>query len=213
MRGSAQRGRGLGLGAVTNGGAKIDAITFSLGLVQAEKERADDLREADRKLSKAELKAVRREAKLRTWHNKEMRRLETDRVDAIRMVDVAQRASDQRTALEAIQALAAQTESNRNSLSKQVTDTAETLSKQNAEANKQQLDRIAALEKTSYTGAGEKAVADPAMVLLAQSVADLVKVSTGAGGERRGATTAVLGMKDLILFALAVGAGIIAFLK
>jgi hypothetical protein len=203
------RAKGAGLGVDARGGPVVDPTENVIALVQANKERADDLRKADRNLAKAELKAVRREAKLRTWHNKEMRKLESGRLDAIRNVDVAARITDQKTALDAIQALAAQTQSNRDALSKQVADVAAAL----AEANKPQLDRIAALERTSYMGAGEKAVADPAMALLAESVAQLVKQNAQGSGERRGATTAVLGMKDLVLFALAVGAGIIAFLK
>ena len=162
-----------GIGVDRTGGPVVDPTENVISLVQANKERADDLRKADRKLAKAEMKGVRREAKLRTWHNKEMRKLESGRLDAIRNVDVAARITDQKTALDAIQALAAQTQSNRDSLSKLVTDTAQTLATQQAEANKQQLDRIAALEKSSYTGAGKEAVTSPALEELIREVRGL----------------------------------------
>ena len=209
MANTPRRPSANGRGVDASGNLAFDPTENVIALVQANKERADDLRKADRTLAKTELKAIRREAVLRTWHNKEMRKLESSRLDAIRNVDVAARVTDQKTALDAIQALAAQTESNRNSLSKQVTDTAETLSKQNAEANKQQLDRIAALEKTSYTGAGEKAVADPAMVQLVDVVTKLVANSS----ERRGGGAAVVGMKEAVLFAIAIGSFLFALLK
>jgi hypothetical protein len=170
--------------------------------VQANKERSDDLAEAAEKLQNERFKHVEFVAKLRASHEKEWRE-----------AAVATRNEDRKIADDAIKQLAAQTESLRQTLSKQVADTAATLSNAKQESDRATEIRIAALEKSSYTGAGEKSVSDPALVALADSVAKLAARDVDRGGERRGATTAFLTMKELVLFALAVGAGIVAFLK
>jgi hypothetical protein len=196
------RVRGAGLGVDSTGGPVIDPTKNVEDLVQANKEHVDDMLDAAEKLANVRFQHVEFVAKLRASHEKEWRE-----------AAVATRNEDRKIADDAIRQLAAQTESLRQTLSKQVQDTAETLSKAKQESDRATEIRIAALERSSYLGAGEKSVSDPALVKLAESVAALATARTDSGGERRGATTAFLTMKELVLFALAVGAAIVAFLK
>lgn len=85
-----------GKGVDATGGPVIDPTKNVLDLVQAGKQRQDDLREADRTLYLAELAHVKEMAELRAAHARELRKAETDRIDAIRAVDVGavQRAAE-----------------------------------------------------------------------------------------------------------------------
>lgn len=196
MSSNPKRGHGVGLGVVANGGAKIDAITFSVGLVQAERDRTDNLREAAERLADERYKNVECVAKLRAAHSKELRDSDNDRLHAQRREDQAMAIADKKTVLDAVQTLAGATESIRLQLEKRVADAAEMLSKAKSESDKATEIRIAALEKTAYTGAGEKSIADPA---LTQLVLEIKKLSEGAG-ERRG------GQQTINLIIILVGA-------
>jgi hypothetical protein len=173
-----------GIGVDRSGGPVIDPTENVRHEMGAERGRADDLREADRELANERNRHVEFVAKLRASHEREVREQNNERLAALRQVDISTRNEDRKTADDAIRRLAESTESLRQTLSKQVTDTASTLSQQKLESDRATEIRIAALEKTSYVGAGEKAVADPAM---AQLVIEIKKLSDGAG-ERRGGT-------------------------
>jgi hypothetical protein len=144
-----------GIGVDANGGGVIDPTANVISLVQANKEREDDLRAEVIKRVDCELTHVRETGRLRAEHSQEMRRLESARLDAIRQVDVAARVTEANRALDAIQALERTTAANADNLRTLVTNTAATLAAQNLESDKQLIERISALERTSYKGEGK----------------------------------------------------------
>jgi hypothetical protein len=174
-----------GMGVDSQGGAVVDPTKNVLDLFRAGAAAARDLREADEKLASERNKHVEFVAKLRAEHSKEMRISDNERLASLRREDQATAASDKKTVLDAVQALAGTTESVRLQLEKRVSDTATTLSEATAEGNKSTETRIAALEKASYTGAGEKSIADPRLEALIGVVDKLA-----ASSERRGGITA-----------------------
>lgn len=126
-----------------------------IALNEAGLKRQDDLRKTANKLTKTEIRHVQFVANLRAKHSKEMRRLESARLDAIRQVDVAARVTEANRALDAIQALERTTAANADNLRTLVTNTAATLAAQNLESDKQLIERISALERASYKGEGK----------------------------------------------------------
>ena len=148
-------------------------------------QRVDDLRGADEKLANERFRHTEFVANLRASHSREMRTGDNDRLAAIRLVDQARADADKKTVLDAVQVLAATTESNRLQLEKRVADTAETLSKAKTESDKATEIRIAGLEKTSFIGAGEKSIADPRMNQLIEVVEKLAADRQSDIGERR----------------------------
>lgn len=170
---------------------QVDPTANVIALVKANAKAVTSLREADEKLASERFKHVEFVAKLRAAHTKEMRDGDNERLAQIRLVDQGNAAADKKTVLDAVQVLAATTESNRLQLEKRVADTAETLSKAKTESEKATEIRISALERTSFTSAGEKAVADPALASLADSVAKLVAANQLGSGERRGGTATI----------------------
>ena len=176
---------GIGLGVDAQGGPVIDPTANVLLLVEAAEKRQDDLREMNNLRIDAELRNQEQLADLREKHQIAIDSLEAKRLDAVRNVDQ----------------LAAKTEADRTSaaltaLTTTANTTAETLrsagqvSAQNLATQFQQAvaaitERIAALEKSSYTGQGKQAVADPMMTelvgemrnLTAQRAADMGKAA------------------------------------
>jgi hypothetical protein len=144
-----------GHGVDAQGGAVIDPTENVIALVEANKLREDDLRSAEGRRVDSEIAHVHFVAELRAAHSKEMRESEAKRLDAIRQVDVAARTTEAERATAAIEALAKTTAANAETLRSLVTSTATALAASNAESNKQQLDRISALERSSYMGAGK----------------------------------------------------------
>jgi hypothetical protein len=133
-----------GLGVDSKGGAVIDPTANVLQLVEAAISRQDDLRDSFEKLVQAKLEHLKDVGNLRAEFSKEIRYLETERVNAVRQVDVSAVKTESERALIAIQTLAAQT----------ATD-AQAIAKQTAEDRRQLMEQIAALQKSSYEGAGK----------------------------------------------------------
>lgn len=184
--------------APVGGERTIDPTENVKALSAAASLRQDDLRMATDKRIEAELSHLKRISKLRAQYSKEIRDLESRRLDAIRQVDVAATKTEADRALAAIQTLAATTATNAENIRNQMTNTAATIAKQTSDTVSQITERIAALEKSSYEGAGKQAYADP---MLAELVAQ-VKRLTESGAGTTGRTQGIISGRDWLIAAV-----------
>lgn len=152
----------IGAGVDAKGGPVIDPTENVRELFEAGATRQDDLRQLNDRRIDAEIRvldvkveALDRRLMLRAEHAKEIRLLETERVDAIRRVDVLAGNTAADRALVAIQTLATQTTAERETLRNLVTTTASTIATQNAADLARINEAISALQKSSYEGAGK----------------------------------------------------------
>src|SRR5687768_11378725 len=109
-----------GIGLDPFGGPLIDPTQNVKDLTEAANQRQDDLRLLTKELFHAEMRAISAQVEglekrlvLRAEHAKEIRQLETERVNAIRQVDVLAGNTAADRALVAIQTLATQTTAER----------------------------------------------------------------------------------------------------
>jgi hypothetical protein len=133
----------------------IDPTKNVLDLFDAGTKRQDDLRKANNKVLRAEMhglatvvdifgKHAKDMDELRAYYAKELRDLDDKHRTAIRQIDVT-----------ALQALAVTTSTTAESLRSLVQSTAQTIATQTANTFQLVIDRVAALEKTSYEGSGK----------------------------------------------------------
>lgn len=176
----------------SHGQTAVDPTENVIALTEAGHKRQDDLRIAQDKYTEARLKHVEDVGKLRAEHFKEMRRTEADRLNAIRQVDVTAVRTEADRALQAIQALAATTAINAETLRTALTNTAATIAKQTSDTVGQLIERIAALEKSSYEGVGKQRVADPLMADLMTKVEAMIRLQASGSGKHEGASSAVV---------------------
>lgn len=164
-----------------------------LALVKAAIRRQDDLRFYSERLSDARLAGMEALAALQashfrdvtmihSQHDREIHHAESERLNSIREIDVNARVTEAARNLSAIQTLAASQARDTETLRATVASTAEALARQTQQQVGAIIDRIAQLEKASYTGMGKEAVVDPQMERLANLVEGLAHAqSTGAG--------------------------------
>lgn len=151
-----RRAKGAGMGVDSSGDPVIDPTENVIALVQANRERADDLRASDRLLDDERFRHQQFVAELRAAHTREMRITEASRLDAIRQIDVAARQSESDRAIRAIDNLAITTKSEAEKIRAQLDSTALTLAKETSERFEGVNRRIAELERTSYKGEGKE---------------------------------------------------------
>ena len=182
-----------GIGVDSHGGAVVDPTANVIALTDAAVKRIDDmanLREqlVTEKITRMSGELVNQEkiAVLRAEHSKELRHMEADRVDKIRSVDVANAAATAAQLLSAVNTLATTAQTTAEVLRNQVAATATAVASQTERALNPILDRIALLEKSSYTGAGKAGMADPMMSELLTAVQDLKESRAGRGGKSEG---------------------------
>lgn len=151
-----------GIGVDASGGPLIDPTQNVKDLTEQANLRQDDLRKLNNKRINAELAGVAKDiqwmsyvAVLRAEHAKEIRLLESERLDKIRQVDVLAGNTAADRALVAIQTLATSQAAAAETLRSMVTTTATTIAAQTSETVSGLTGRIAALEKSSYEGAGK----------------------------------------------------------
>ena len=214
---------GTGLAVDASGGIAFDPSANVIALNEAAVARIDDLREANSRLLEAEIRALRAEnqhlketAGLRAEHSKEIREIESNRLNAIRQVDVLAGNTAADRALVAIQTLAVTTESNANNLRNALTSTATTIAAQTANSQGAIIERIAALEKSSYEGTGKARVADPMMAELIAKMNGLVESRAGSAGRSEGLSVGaqvLMGAAGFIATMLAIGGIIYGMLK
>lgn len=159
----------------TRNGEKRDPTPNVFDLVDAATKRQDDLRELTDRL-RAEMDV------LRDNHSKEIRELESKRLDANRQFDQLSVRTESERAATAITALAATARQIEETLRAMVTSTAATLAKQTADTFTAVTDRIGKLEITQSEGRGKDTVSDPQMADLLMAVKALSQAqSVGVG--------------------------------
>jgi hypothetical protein len=187
--------------------AKGDPTSNVLDLVDAANRRQDDLRKADShrltQVAKSELRAVRREIKLRSSYDEKLREAEAKRIDAIRAVDVnavavaAERSAQQATVL------ANQVSASVDTQRGLVATTAQALAEQLQQITTSIIDRLASLEKSQYEGTGKQSVRDPAMD-------ELIKVVGGLANQQSQGTGKSSSNERMVTWIIAAIAVIIA---
>lgn len=195
-------------------GGQVDPTKNVLQLVEAAVKRLDDLRELSAQLLKAQLDHIDEVVKIRAEHAKEVRMLESDRLDKIRQVDVLAGTTAADRAQVAITTLAGVTTANAETLRAMVADTATTIAAQTAQANAALTERIASLEKSSYVGAGRSAVADPALAELAAEMKMLRQAQSASVGKSEGGTQMwgyVIGALGVLSVLISMGIALIKF--
>lgn len=178
-----------GLGVDALGGAVVDPTANVKDLNEAASKRQDDLRDATNKLIDAKIDHLRDMQVLRADHAREIREIESKRLDAIRQVDVLAVNTAADRALQAIQALAATTTANAETLRAMVANTAATIATQTNQTVTAIIERIANLEKSSYTGMGKQAYSDPMMEDLVKKIENLGSVQKTSQGKSEGIST------------------------
>ena len=185
-----QRSPGFGLGVDASGGPVVDPTANVIALNDASAIRQDDLREMFEKYVDMRFQYNEKIAELHSSHQREMNEKEASRLDSIRHIDIQNAAATATQALTAIQTLATTTAANAENIRAQVTSTATTIATQHAAMASRMEDRIAALERASYEGAGKERVADPIMadfmMEMKVNVASLVKTQAASQGSKSG---------------------------
>ena len=172
-------------------------------------ERQDLLaRLADEKIKRLESAVLSAEktATMQASHNTEIRHMESDRVDKIRSVDVANAAATAAQLLSAVTTLASTAQATAETLRNQVAATAAAVASQTERIINPIVERVAVLEKSSYRGEGRSTLADPAMESLVAemrkingSVASSVGKSQGSGDTVKWIATGISMIVGLIL--------------
>ncbi len=186
-------GGGAGLPVDFSGGPTVDPTENVKDLSEALSQRQDDLRESNNKYLDARLDGMENMAILRSSHNseimalraefyKEIRHMESDRVDKIRSVDVANAAATAAQLLSAVTTLATTAQATAETLRNQVAATAAAVASQTERVVNPIIERLALLEKSSNFGQGRAELANPA---LSEAVIEMRKLASGIY-ERRG---------------------------
>ena len=174
-----------GIGVDAYGGAVIDPTKNVLDLTDAANRRQDDLREMYNRFIEASIQrleeTVRRVEQLSELradhareigaihqsHDREIHKMEQDKLAAFRASDEAARITEADRSLAAIQVV-----------ERTLNSTATALASQNAENNVEVNRRLAALEKSSYEGVGKGAGTKNTVTYAIMAVAFLVSLIT-----------------------------------
>ena len=182
-------GRGL-----SGGELSIDPTENVKALQEAGAQRQDDLRElndrridAELRVLEAKLDGIEKRVILRAEHAKEIRLLESDRLEKIRQVDVLAGNTAADRALVAIQTLATTQNAAAVATRDMLTQTASTIAAQHAADLARINEQLAALQKSSYEGAGKATVIDPTVTQLIAEFRELKNTVTDTGGQTQGA--------------------------
>lgn len=151
-----------GLGVDSSGGPIVDPSENVKELNAASHKRQDDLREMFDRVVAGEINVVRETVRwlgkiseVHQTHDREIHKMEQEKLAAFRASDEMARLTEANRQLAAIEVLARTTQTNADNLRNALDTTAATIAKQNAETNSEIYTRLAALEKSSYEGAGK----------------------------------------------------------
>jgi len=151
-----------GIGVDAYGGAVIDPTKNVLDLTSAANKRQDDLREMHNRYLGAEIRrleeTIRWMEKLSDAHQKhdrEIHLMEQQKLEAFRKSDETARLTEAERTLAAVQLVARAAETTANDIRAVLNTTATTLAQANAARDLEYNNRISALEKSSYEGAGK----------------------------------------------------------
>ncbi len=197
-----------------------DPTSNVLSLVEAAVRRIDDMRVAETRrtddLREAESRRIDQQADLRAMYHEKLAVAESGRIDAIRQVDVLASHTNASSVAAAVSALAATTATNAETLRNALNSTATTIAKQTSDTVSQITERIAALEKSSYTGEGRQRVADPIMAEFMLDMKGLLKAQASGSGKSEGSTAMwgyVVGAFGLVLTLVGIASAIYAVLR
>lgn len=164
--------------------------------------RQDDLRVADRRLNNVKHGYTERMAELRAGYEEKLRVKESERLDAIRAVDVAAATLREERASASASLLANQVAITASTLRDLVASTAAAAATAAAAVTNPIADRVAQLERSSYEGAGKSGVVDPMMARMVEAVEQLRDTSSKGKG-REGLSQPLL----MVLVAAAASVG------
>jgi hypothetical protein len=202
-----------GIGVDYEGGPVIDPTSNVIALNDAANKRQDDLREANNKYLDAEFRRLEQTATLRAEHAKEIGALESNRLNAIRQVDVLAVNTAYDRAAATIQTLAVTTTANAENLRNALNTTAATIAAQWANTVAGITERLAALEMSSYEGKGKQSFADPMMAELVAEMKNLREVRATGAGKIEGISASwgvLLGAVALIATLISIGSFVYA---
>jgi hypothetical protein len=202
-----------GVGVDSSGHQAIDPTTNVRALVEADVKRLDDLSELratyTEKLVRLEITRIEDILKLRAEYDNKLSVAESKRIDAIREVDVNERAIAAERTTQQATVLATELAESREILRTLIANNAITATTQLNSATTPLSDRLAALERSSYTGAGKQQFTDPMMFGLVTDTQNLRRRSDIGVGTSKGASMmwayviagvmAFLGMASLIV--------------
>ena len=168
------------------GGPLIDPTANVIALNKAGHVRQDDLRKAERRYVKAELKRAKDRAKfvekytkVHQRHDYALHKAEAARLDALRQSD-----------REDVKALAAATTAKAEALQSQGATTAKTLADSFASAMAEQNKRVSAVELAQSEGRGKATVESPMMAEMVSKIEALTLTIASNSGQKQGVTDA-----------------------
>lgn len=190
--------------------ALVDEVVIRMdSLREADRRREDELREAERRYAEAQLAAIREINQLRADHNRELRVAESERINAIRAVDVNAVAIATERANAQAQVLANQVQSSAETLRSLVATTAANQKQQYDATTAQLSDRLTTLEQQQYKGQGSAGQISPQV----QEQLDRMMASIATLKESRDRGEGKSGISQTMLIAIAVAiTGIFTFI-
>lgn len=215
-----------GIGVDKYGGPTIDPTANVLALNAASTKRIDDMAEirealADEKIKRIEERAVLLDTivKLRAEHQAQLDSQESKRLDAVRAVDQLTVKTEADRQAAAVTTLATQAATTAETLRSAVNSSATNLATQLATTIATITERIATLEKSSYTGQGKQAAVDPQVSEMLTELRALRQTQSTAGGRTEGMTTswkfvvAGIGMFGTLITIGSVAVAVVVFLN
>jgi hypothetical protein len=182
-----------GLGIDAYGGQVIDPTKNVSELVDAAILRIDDMAVLRGQVVDEQVRRMydnqvwlEKFSLLRAQHNQEVRKMESDRVDKIRSVDVANAANTATQLLSAVTNLATTNQNIAETLRNQVATTAAATQTAFERVINPLQERVTSLEKSTNIGAGRAGVSDPAMTELIAEVKGLAKSGAVGTGKTEG---------------------------
>jgi len=210
-----------------SGNTVADPTDNVRGIVEASVKRIDDMREQDTQLwTLIRESDIRRADDLREAgktlnllarsYEEKLREAESQRIDAIRSVDVGAVAiASERSAQQAV-ILANQVAGSAETLRSLVTSTAAQVAAQLQQTSMLFTERIAALEKVQYESQGKTAVVDPMMTSLMQNMREVLNDQANKGGRSEGMANLwgiLAGVIGIVIAVASVGIAVIVMVK
>jgi len=187
-------GKATGLGVDATGAPVIDPTANVIALVQANKESADALNTMRDRYVDAEIRVVRETVKwiekladVHQRHDATVHQMEQDKLAAFRANDEMARLTEAARTQAAVDLVARAAETTANDIRAVLRDTASALAERDAARDRENNNRMAALEKARYEDAGKQAVADPMLIEMREDQKKLIVALTNMGGKTEGA--------------------------
>jgi hypothetical protein len=198
-----------GIATDAGGGPVIDPTANVIALNEAANKRQDDLREANNRWIRAELKNQKLLLRIQAHHAKDLAEKESARLDSIRQVDEVTKTAAQAQNSLAISTLAKQTTDIATTLSTQVQTTAQAAEARRQADTAEITKRVSALELALSASVGKSTVADPALAELASAVKALLSKESVRTGFDAGKAAAIAAAAAAVA---AVGGGATALI-